>query len=855
MAENLKEAEEKEADKFRHAKLRVEEILKEFDTSQDGLSDREAKIHLRKYGYNELVKKKRASVAGRFFSKFLNPLIIMLLIIVAFSLFFGEKISALIVSLMILVSVFLSFFLEHKSGKEVEKLIALVQTNITVYRNGREKEINIREIVPGDIIELNAGDIIPADLRIISCKDLFVNQASLTGESFPAKKTAHAIRPKSTSIADMENLAFMGSSVVNGTGLGLVVNTGASTEFGKISRALAETETATNFDTGVRDFTLLMVKLTFVLVLFIFTTILFLKQGPLKEALLFSLAVAVGLTPEMLPMLMTVNLSKGAIDMARKKVIVKHLNSIQNIGAIDVLCTDKTGTLTLNKIVLEKYCDVAGKNSEEVLKYAYINSTFHTGLKNLLDNAILKHEKFNVAKLRKIDEMPFDFTRKIMSVVIEEKKKHIVISKGSPEEILKRCRHYELKGSVHKINDKIISGIKKEYEKLSSDGFRVLFVAYRKVKNRKNKYSKEDERDLVLNGYVAFLDPAKPTAKEALTALKKLGLEIKVLTGDNEIIAKKVCKDVNLEIKGTATGAHIDALSDEELQVLAEKTTIFAHLTPAQKERVIRALHNSKHIVGYLGDGINDAASLKVSDVGISVNNAVDVAKESADIILLEKSLTVLKEGVVEGRKIFSNIIKYIKTGASSNFGNMLSMTGATLFIPFLPMLPIQILLNNFLYDMSQVSLPTDEVDKEYLAQPRQWDMDIIRKFILFIGPLSSIFDFVTFGILLFAFKASSGIFQTGWFVVSLCTQVLIIYIIRTNRIPFVESRPSNAMMLTTLLVLFAGFAILFSPLAKVFGFVQLPAIYFVILPGIVIAYLTLVHFVKKWFVKKYGYQ
>jgi Mg2+-importing ATPase len=835
-----------------YAGSKSEHILQEFETSLQGLTEKEAEKRLREYGYNEPAKKKKISVLAQFLSKFLSPLSLALLVIVAVSLFFGEKISALFIFVMVLISVILDFVQEYRSGKEVEKLNELIHTNAAVIRDNIEREMNIKHIVPGDIVVLNAGDMVPADLRLISCKDLFINQASLTGESFPVEKGFLPVTASSTS--ELKNIAFMGSSVVTGTGIGVVVRTGTSTAFGEISKSLTAPAVETSFDRGVRQFTLLMIRLIIILVIVIFLTIFVFKHGLFKDALLFSLAVAVGLTPEMLPMLVTLNLSKGAISMAKKKVIVKRLSSIQNLGAMDVLCTDKTGTITLDKIILEKHCDVEGKEDEDVLRFAYINSSYQTGLTNLLDRTILSHEKLLIKHYKKIDEIPYDFSRKLMSVVVALNHKHSIISKGAPEEVFKRCTHYELKGKVYSINRKILSKLEKEYDKLSEAGFRVLAVAYRDVKDKKNRYFKDDEKNLVLKGYLAFLDPAKPSTKKVLNALEALGIEVKILTGDNELVTKKICNDVGLSIKGLVTGIEIHGMTDEKLQSVVENTTIFARLSPAQKERVIKALHRNKHIVGYLGDGINDAPALKISDVGISVNNAVDIAKESADIILLEKSLMVLEEGVEEGRKVFGNITKYVKMSASSNFGNMLSMTGAALFLPFLPMLPVQILLNNFLYDMSQVSLPTDAVDREYLAKPRPWNNDIIKMFILFIGPISSIFDYMTFGVMLFIFHAGPSLFHTGWFLESLCTQTLVIYIIRTNKLPFIESRPSKFLVITTVSILLFGFLLPFSPLGTHFGFTPLPALYFAILSGMVIMYLILVQIVKSWVVKKYGY-
>ncbi len=833
-----------------------EELFKQLLTSQKGLTDDEVSNRLEEYGYNEPARKKKRTVIFQILSKFLNPLVIVLLIIAGFSLFFGEKISAILVIAMAFISVFLSFIQEYRAGKEAEKLSEMVRTTATVYRNGKPKEINIREIVPGDIVDLFAGDMIPADLRIISCKDLFINQASLTGESFPIEKTSEAITSTKRSPADLTNIAFMGSSVVSGTGLGVVVKTGVSTQFGEISRKLATITVASSFDKGINRFTWLMIRFMVVLVLAIFGINAF-NKGNVIEALLFALSVAVGLTPEMLPMLVAINLSKGAIAMSKKDVIVKRLNAIQNFGAMDVLCTDKTGTLTMDKIMLERHCDVVRKEDDDVLRFAYINSYYQTGLKNILDRAILKHEKLVVKQYKKVDEVPFDFSRRLMSVVVEDSGKHRLIVKGAPEEIYKRCTKFELEGDILDLGagNLILPELKAEYDNLSAEGFRVLAIAYKDFDQIKDRYTKDDEQDLILKGYIAFLDPPKPTAKKTIETLKSLGIDFKVLTGDNELVTKKICGEVGLDVKGFATGEQVEKASDQELRELVKKTTVFARLSPLQKERVIHALHDNNHIVGYLGDGINDAAALKTADVGISVNNAVDIAKESADIILLKKSLLVLEDGVLEGRRTFGNILKYIKMGSSSNFGNMFSMTGASIFLPFLPMLPIQILLNNFLYDISQIAIPSDEVDKEYLMKSRPWNVGYIKKFMLFIGPVSSVFDFITFGVLWFIFHAQQPLFNTGWFLESLCTQTLVIHIIRTGKIPFIESKPSQFLMFTSIYIVTIGLVLPFLPLGKYFGFVQPPPMYFLALIIIVTVYLFTVQFVKSWFIKKYGYE
>jgi len=830
-------------------------LFDKLKTSLKGLSEAEAKSRLEEYGYNEPARKKKGTILFQILSKFINPLVIVLLIIAGFSFFFGEEVSAILVMLMALISVFLSFIQEYRANREADRLSEMVRATATVYRNGKPKEIKISEIVPGDIVDLFAGDMIPADLRIISCKDLFINQATLTGESFPVEKIAEAVKPKNGAPAELTNIAFMGSSVVSGTALGVAIKTGLATQFGELSRKLAAISVESSFDKGISGFTWFMIRTMVVLVLVIFAINAFFKKGDVVQALLFSLSVAVGLTPEMLPMLVAINLSKAAIAMSKKEVIVKRLNAIQNFGAMDVLCTDKTGTLTLDKIVLEKHCDVVRKDDEDVLRLAHINSFYQTGLKNILDRAILRHEKVAMKQYKKIDEVPFDFSRKTMSVVIEIDGKHRIISKGAPEEIFKRCSTYELEGEIMEMEQLILSDLKNEYDYLSSEGFRVLAIAYKDFENKKEKYSKDDEQDLILKGYIAFLDPPKPSAKKTIEMLKGLGIDFKVLTGDNELVTKKICSEVGLDVKGIASGEQVEKATDAELKELVKITSVFARLSPLQKEKVIRALHKNNHIVGYLGDGINDAPALKAADVGISVNNAVDIAKESADIILLKKSLLVLDDGVIEGRKTFGNILKYIKMGSSSNFGNMLSMTGASLFLPFLPMLPIQILLNNFLYDLSQIAIPSDEVDKEYLLKSRPWNVDYIKKFMITVGPVSSLFDFITFAVLLWVFHAQESFFRTGWFLESLCTQTLVIHIIRTGKIPFIESKPSQFLIFTSIYIVTIGLIMPFTPIGKYFGFVAPPPAYFIVLIVIVTTYLFMVQRVKNWFIRKYGYE
>jgi len=582
-------------------------------------------------------------------------------------------------------------------------------------------------------------------------------------------------------------------------------------------------------------------------------------KGNWHEAFFFALAVAVGLTPEMLPMIVTVCLSKGAIAMSKKKVIIKRLHSIQNLGAMDILCTDKTGTLTIDHVLLEQYCDVVRKKDEEILMMAYLNSNFQTGLRNVLDRAILQHneivDRLHVHEYRKVDEIPFDFSRKVMSVVVEiPDGAYRMITKGAPEEIFKRCTHFELDGDVDPIEPILIQDLKEEYERLSADGFRVLALAYKDLE-KKSAYTKDDENDMILHGYLAFLDPPKETAAPAIKALQAHGVTVKVLTGDNELVTRKICQVVGLDAEHMMLGSEVEHLSDDELVVKAEQTTIFARLSPAHKQRVVRALRSKGHTVGYMGDGINDAPALRAADVGISVDSAVDIAKESADAILLEKSLMVLEEGVLEGRRVFANILKYIRMGASSNFGNMFSVLGASIFLPYLPMLPVQILTNNLLYDFSQTPIPTDEVDSEQIAKPRPWAIGNLSRFILFIGPISSIFDYTTFFIMLYMFDCwnptHASLFQSGWFVESLLTQTLIIHVIRTNKIPFLQSRASWPLLAMTIVVMIFGMWLPFAPFASTLHFTPLPSLYWPLIALTLISYICLTQFVKQWLLKR----
>jgi P-type Mg2+ transporter len=848
--------------------LPAAEALQRLGVTENGLSDEQVGTAREEYGSNILSHRKEAGIVMELLQRCRNPLVIQLLVICVVSLLMGDVRAATVVGAMVLLSVGLAYVQEHRSSKAVEKLNAMVQTNSVVMRGGKECDIPIAEIVPGEIVILQAGALIPADLRLISAKDFFVSQSSLTGESMPVEKHAGPADVTGRGIIELQNACFQGSNVVSGSARGVVVNTGSRTHFGSIAEKLAGQRAQTSFDKGIAGFTWLMIRFMVVMVAIVFLIVGVTKHD-WAEALLFALSVAVGLTPEMLPMIVTVNLSKGAMAMSRKKVIVKRLNSIQNFGAIDILCTDKTGTLTQDRVILEKAVDVTNRESDDVLRYAYMNSYYQTGLRNLLDRSVLSHSDLDVEHgCKKVDEIPFDFQRKRMSVAVDYEGNHVLICKGAVEDIYKACTHYQIDEEIHLMIDLIKDDLLEEYEELSRDGYRVLGIAYREFPQSKQVFSVADESDLVLLGYIAFLDPPKGSAAKALASLKRFGVTTKILTGDNALVTRKICKDVGLDEKEVITGDKLLDLDETQLGELAERNNVFAHLSPSQKENIITALQKRGHVVGYMGDGINDALSMRAADVGISVDTAVDVAKESADIILLEKSLLVLEDGIIEGRKVFGNIIKYIRMGASSNFGNMFSVVGGSYFLPFLPMAPIQILLNNLLYDASQVGIPADHVDEEYLKTPRKWNIQNIRRFMVFIGPMSSIFDYATFFLMLYFFNCKlyshaattpemktyyESLFHTGWFVESILTQTLIVHIIRTNRIPFLQSIASPFLLLTTVIVMIAGAVLPYLPIGSYFGFVPLPASYWIWIAGFLLCYSVLTHSVKVWFHRKFG--
>ncbi len=837
-------------------------VLLQLNTTVEGLTEEEAENRLNHYGSNEVAKEKRQSPLARLWDNVRNPLVILLLVLALVSYLTGDLRAMGVMIVMVVLGVVLRYVQEMRADHSAEKLRAMVKTTATVARQGIRHEVPLRELVPGDVVLLSAGDMVPADVRLLAAKDLFLNQASLTGEAMPVEKTAAMCPDSVRNPLEMLNLCFLGSNVESGSATAVVVQTGSNTYFGSLASSIVGQRQLTSFDKGINGFTWMMIGFMAIMVPAVFL-INGLTKGDWVQAFLFGMAVAVGLTPEMLPMIVTVNLSKGAIAMSHKKVIVKRLNAIQNFGAMDVLCADKTGTITEGRIVLERHIDVSGNPSDHTLHFAYLNSFYQTGLKNLMDVAILDHavlrdEVVARGRFRKVDEIPFDFQRKRMSVVVADGSgKNILICKGAVEEIFGICTHVEVKGEVLPRAAQYDARREELVRGLNEEGFRVIALAYKEMPASASDrtYTVRDECDMVLMGFLAFLDPPKESAPEALAKLRQNHVQVRILTGDNDVVTTSICRQVGLAVDDVLLGPAIEEMSDGQLLEIVEGVTVFAKLSPAHKERIIRALQKKGHVVGFMGDGINDASALRAADVGISVDSAVDVAKESSDIILLETSLLVLEEGVIEGRRVFGNIIKYIKMAASSSFGNMFSVVGGSLFLPFLPMLPIQVLSNNLLYDFSQTSIPTDEVDADWLAKPRRWAIGEIRRFIMVIGPISSIFDYLTFFIMLYVFNAwdKPALFHTGWFVESLFTQTLIIHVIRTNKIPFLQSRASKTLIITSLVIVAVGAWLTVSPFAETLGFVALPVLYWPLLAGMLLAYVLLTQLVKTWFVRRYG--
>lgn len=813
-----------------------------------GLTSREAAERLAKFGPNDPAPQRRHSIAAELLLLFINPLVIILLLAAVISGFIGQLVDAGIIISMVLLGIGINFYQTYRSKVAIESLRARVAPTATALRDGQWQEINRVNVVPEDVVRLAAGDLVPADGRLLTARDLYVHEAALTGESLPCEKTAApcektADRDGKSSVQQDDHLVFLGTSVVSGTATAEVIATGRRTRFGDIADRLAARSEETAFDRGLRHFGALILRTVLFLVLFLMVVSIALHHDAL-ESLLFAVALAVGLTPEFLPMITSVTLARGAVVMAQKKVIVKHLSAIQNFGSIDVLCSDKTGTLTQGNMALEGSFDSFGHASQRPLELAYINSQFETGIRSPLDAAILKAPLPAPAGYVKHDEIPFDFERRRLSIVVERDAAWTLITKGSPEGILPLSRTHETAGQIRPITSDDVAHCRATYDALSRQGFRVLAVAYSTVAPSAS-YSVADERELTLAGFLAFGDPALPDAATAVAALKRDGVDVKILTGDNDLVTRRICAEVGIDPEKIVLGSELEKISDSALAHVAEQSTVFARVTPAQKNRIILALKHRSHVVGFMGDGINDAPSLHAADVGISVCSAVDVARDAADIILLEPGLRVLHDGILEGRKAFGNVMKYLLMGTSSNFGNMLSMAVASLFLPFLPMLPTQILLNNFLYDTAQITIPTDNVDDIYIRSPQHWDIGLIRRFMLFIGPISSVYDFITFYVLLVLLHAGQQEFHTGWFVESLATQTLVLFVIRTAGNPL-RSRPSRGLTITTLGIVLLGVLIPFTPLADDLGFTPLPAIYFAFLGGATVTYLLLVEMAKR---------
>ena len=865
----------------------VDALLKQLDSHADGLSESQAEAIRARAGLNEVEHEKPLPWWLHLWHCYKSPFNLLLTLLAVISYVTEDIKAAIVIGSMVVLSTLMRFWQEAKSNKAADALKAMVSNTATVIRRdlsedaapeaenffgvhlhvkaAQRVELPIKLLVPGDVIVLSAGDMIPADCRLLTAKDLFVSQSAMTGESMPVEKFAVQRDAKAINPLELDNILFMGTNVVSGSAIAVVLATGNATYFGALASRVTATDRApTSFQTGVNKVSWLLIRFMFVmspLVLFIngFT------KGDWMEALLFALSIAVGLTPEMLPMIVTSTLAKGAVILSRKKVIVKRLDAIQNFGAMDVLCTDKTGTLTQDKIFLARHIDVWGDDSDDVLELAYLNSYYQTGLKNLLDVAVLEHVEVHrelevATAFRKVDEIPFDFTRRRMSVVVaEHDEHHLLITKGAVEEILSVCTQVRHGEAVEPLSAELLARIRTVTAGLNEEGLRVVAVAAKELPPTQEAYGVADERELVVIGYVAFLDPPKESTAPALKALAEHGVAVKVLTGDNELVTAKICREVGLEQKGVLLGNDIERMSDKVLAEAVESHNVFAKLTPSHKERIVRLLKANGHVVGFMGDGINDAPALRTADIGISVDTAVDIAKEAADIILLEKSLMVLEEGVLEGRRTFANMLKYIKMTASSNFGNVFSVLVASAFIPFLPMLPIHLLVQNLLYDISQIAIPFDNVDDGLLKKPQRWQPGDVGRFMVFFGPISSVFDITTFAMMWFVFSANTvaeqTLFQSGWFVVGLLTQTLIVHMIRTPKIPFIQSRAATPLIVMTGIIMAVGIFLPMGPLAHYFKLQALPPLYFVFLPMILLAYMGLTQAMKGIFVRRYGWQ
>ncbi len=862
-------------------------VLVRLHSHEGGLAQSEVDLIAERVGPNEVEHEKPLRWWQHLWHCYRNPFNLLLTVLAAISYFTDDDKGAIVIGLMVVLSTLIRFVQEGRSSRAAERLKEMVSNTATVIRRDLATdvvqvaqryfelplpvrvptriEVPIRDLVPGELVVLSAGDMIPADCRVLQAKDLFVSQAAMTGESLPVEKFPEHRGAASHNPLEMNNLLFMGTNVVSGSATAVVVTTGNRTYFGVLAtRVTATDRTPTSFETGVNSVSWLLIRFALVMVPVVLLINGFTKDD-WTEAFLFALSVAVGLTPEMLPMIVTSTLAKGAVILSRKKVIVKRLDAIQNFGAMNVLCTDKTGTLTQDKIFLERHTDVFGQDSDDVLKYAYLNSYYQTGLKNLLDRAVLdraglKAELKLAQDYQKVDEIPFDFERRRMSVVVSEKSHHHeLICKGAVEEILTTCTQVQVDGQVLALDAAMLERVRSVTSELNEQGLRVVAVAMKEVPPDKSTYAIADEAELTLVGYIAFLDPPKESTAPALRALAEHGVTVKVLTGDNELVTAKICREVGLPLERVILGQQLDALDDAALSALVERYNVFAKLTPLNKERIVRALRANGHVVGFMGDGINDAPALRAADIGISVDSAVDIAKEAADIILLEKSLMVLEEGVLEGRKTFSNMLKYIRMTASSNFGNVFSVLIASAFLPFLPMLPLQLLVQNLLYDISQIAIPFDNVDEELIRMPLKWNPADIGRFMVFFGPTSSVFDIVTFCLMWYVFKANTvqdqALFQSGWFIVGLITQTLIVHMIRTPKLPFIQSRAAWPLAVMTLLIMALGVFLPMGPLAGTFKLVPLPLLYFLFLVAIVLAYMALTQWMKAFYVRRFGWQ
>ncbi|MBS1169084.1 MAG: mgtA [Burkholderiaceae bacterium] len=833
--------------------LPAAQLYERLDSDINGLDNKEASERLARFGPNLLKVQRERALVLQYLAHFKNPLVMILLAASAISALTGEITGFIIIWTIVLMSVTLDFVQEHRANRAAEKLKQQVAVTASVLRDGQPHNIPMAELVPGDVVQLSAGDLMPADCHLLEAKDFFVNQALLTGESYPVEKRAADLSAPTEALDEATNAVFMGTSVISGIGKAMVCRTGSDTAVGRIAGSLQTKAPQTAFERGSHDFGMLIMRLTVLLVLFVFLVNALLHR-PFMESFLFAIALAVGLTPELLPMVITVTLSRGAMRMAKEHVIVKQLMAIQNLGSMDVLCTDKTGTLTEAHIRLVRHMDADGDESEDVLQFAYLNSHFESGIKSPLDDAILDHETIDITGWSKIDEVPFDFERRRVSVLLEKEGQRLLVVKGAPEDILRLSTQHapNPEHTAQPLDDAARAAIDTLHDSLGREGFKVLGIAWKTVPPDHSHAVVDDETELVFAGFAAFLDPPKESAGKAFKALVADGVLVKILTGDGELVTRHICQQLNIPITGVLNGGEIQQMDDVSLAVRVLEANVICRVTPAQKNRIILLLKSQGHTVGYLGDGINDAPSLHSADVGISVDSAVDVAKESANMILLRQDLGVLHAGVIEGRRTFANIMKYIMMGTSSNFGNMFSMAGATLFLPFLPMLPVQILLNNLLYDVSELPIPMDSVDRESIAHPRHWDTGFIRNFMLAIGPISSIFDFLTFWLMLKVFDATESLFQTGWFVESLATQVLVIFIIRTRGNPF-KSRPSRALIATSLAVVLAAAILPFTPLAALLGFTAPPPLFYLLLLGMLLSYLFIVQGVKRWFYRRFA--